>query len=100
MKPKAAFVHPLSALETVITEEGDSKRVMNSWAFASVVWASAVNGNPQALKIVNELFTDKSRFTRTLEDSKSGGESATREAIVIVAFALDEKIAEAFDLQK
>jgi len=100
MKPKAAFVHPLSTLETVITEEDDSKQVMNSWAFASVIWASAVNGNLQALKIANELFTDKNRFTRIFQDSKTGSESATREAIVIIAFALDEKIAEAFNLQK
>jgi hypothetical protein len=33
------FVHPLSSLETIDTDEG-KKEVMNSWAFASMIWTS------------------------------------------------------------
>ncbi|WP_445245339.1 hypothetical protein [Microcoleus sp. OTE_8_concoct_300] len=52
------FVHPLSSLETIETDKG-KKEVMNSWAFASMIWSSAVAGQTNALAIVNELFTNK-----------------------------------------
>jgi hypothetical protein len=42
------FVHPLSELETIDTEEG-KKEVVNSWAFASMIWSTALAGNENAL---------------------------------------------------
>lgn len=55
------FVHPLSTLETVDTEVG-KKEVINSWAFASMIWSTALTGNKNALILVNEVFADKSRI--------------------------------------
>lgn len=90
------FVHPLSALETIDTEEGKTE-VINSWAFASVIWSTALTGNKNALILVNEVFADKSRIPLLILLSKQGDEAAIREAIAIIAFALDDKIKEAFE---
>ncbi len=98
MEPKD-FIHPLSTLETIDTEVG-KKEVMNSWAFASIIWSNAVAGNKDALMIVNELFTNKDEMTIFLEASQAGNGAAARNAIAIMAFALDEKIQEGFELKK
>lgn len=90
------FVHPLSALETIDTEAGKTE-VINSWAFASVIWSTALAGNKNALILVNEVFPDKSRIPLLILRSKQGDEAAIREAIAIIAFALDDKIKEAFE---
>jgi N-acetylglucosamine kinase-like BadF-type ATPase len=97
------FFHPLSTLETIDTAEG-KKKVINSWAFASMIWSTALAGNEKALGIVNELFSNKDEIATFLSASKAGNEAATRGAlakpskrIAIIAFALDEKIAEAFE---
>ncbi len=95
MNPKY-FVHPLSALETIDTEEGKTE-VINSWAFASVIWSTVLTGHKNALILVNEVFPDKSRIPLLILQSKQGDEAATREAIAIIAFALDDKIKEAFE---
>ena len=93
------FVHPLSALETIDTEEGKTE-VINSWAFASVIWSTVLAGNKNALILVNEVFPDKSRIPLLILLSKQGDEAAIREAIAIIAFALDDKIQEAFESKK
>ncbi len=93
------FVHPLSALETIDTNDG-KKEVMNSWAFASMIWSGVLDGKPPAIGIAQELFVDKSQIPALILRSKQGDETATREAIAIMAFALDEKIQEAFELPK
>ena len=90
------FIHPLSSLETIETHEGQ-KQVMNSWAFASMIWTSAVAGNTNALSIVNELFTNKDEIPTFLEASKAGNEAAIAGVIAIIAFAIDDKLAEAFE---
>jgi len=89
------FVHPLSSLETVDTEEG-KKEVINSWAFASIVWSAVLDGNSNAMTITQELFTDSSQIPLLISRSKQGDETAVRQALAILAFGLDEKIAEAF----
>ncbi|MEG4533400.1 hypothetical protein [Microcoleus sp. D2_18a_D3] len=89
------FVHPLSSLETIDTDEG-KKEVINSWAFASVIWSTALAGNENALILINEVFPDKSRIPLLLLRSKQGDEAAMRDAIGIIAFAIDDKLAEAF----
>ncbi|MEG4350249.1 hypothetical protein QUA74_10955 [Microcoleus sp. LAD1_D3] len=93
------FVHPLSSLETIDTDEGQ-KEVMNSWAFASMIWTSAVTGNTNALAIATELFTNKHEIPTFLEASKAGNEAAIAGAIAIIAFAIDDKLAEAFEPSK
>ncbi len=93
------FVYPLSSLETIDTEEGKTE-VINSWAFASVIWSTVLAGNKNALILVNEVFPDKSRISLLILRSKQGDEIATREAIAIIAFALDDKIQEAFESSK
>lgn len=93
------FVHPLSAIETIDTEEGKTE-VINNWAFASVIWSTVLAGNKNALILVNEVFPDKSQIPLLILRSKQGDETATREAIAIIAFALDEKIQEAFESKK
>lgn len=90
------FVHPLSSLETIDTEEG-KKEVINSWAFASVIWSTALAGNENALILINEVFPDKSRIPLLLLRSKQGDEAALRDAIGIIAFAIDDKLTEAFE---
>ncbi len=90
------FVHPLSALETIDTDEG-KKEVINSWAFASVIWSTVLVGEKSALILVNEVFPDKSKISLLILLSKQGDEAAIREAIAIIAFALDDKIQEAFE---
>lgn len=90
------FVHPLSSLETIDTDEG-KKEVINSWAFASVIWSTAVAGNENALILINEVFPDKSRIPLLLLRSKQGDETAMRDAIGIIAFAIDDKLTEAFE---
>ena len=100
------FVHPLSSLETIETDEG-KKEVMNSWAFASMIWSSAVAGQTNALAIVNELFTNKDEIPTFLEASKAGNQAAIAGAMryapasyAIIAFAIDDKLAEAFEPNK
>ena len=93
------FVYPLSSLENIDTEEGKTE-VINSWAFASVIWSTVLAGNKNALILVNEVFPDKSRISLLILRSKQGDEIATREAIAIIAFALDDKIQEAFESSK
>ena len=90
------FVYPLSSLETIDTEEGKTE-VINSWAFASVIWSTVLAGNKNALILVNEVFPDKSKISLLILLSKQGDEAAIREAIAIIAFALDDKIQEAFE---
>ena len=93
------FVHPLSTLETIDTDEG-KKEVMNSWAFASMIWKSAVAGNTNALAIANELFTNKDEIPTFIEASQAGNEAAIAGAIAIIAFAIDDKLTEAFEQKK
>ncbi|MEG4576979.1 hypothetical protein QUA56_30560 [Microcoleus sp. N3A4] len=93
------FVHPLSSLETLDTDEG-KKEVINSWAFASVIWSTALDGNENALILINEVFPDKSRIPLLILRSKQGDEAAMRDAIGIIAFAIDDKLAEAFEPNK
>ncbi|MEG4857057.1 hypothetical protein QUB75_04900 [Microcoleus sp. K1-B6] len=93
------FVHPLSSLETIDTDEG-KKEVINSWAFASVIWSTALAGNANALILINEVFPDKSRIPSLLLRSKQGDEAAMRDAIGIIAFAIEEKLEEAFEPNK
>ncbi len=90
------FVHPLSSLETVDTDEG-KKEVINSWAFGSMIWSEVLKGNPNATGIAQGLFADKSKIPLLILRSKQGDETATREAIAIIAFALDDKIKEVFE---
>lgn len=90
------FIHPLSELETIQTEQGE-KQVINSWAFASMLWLKAVEGNKNALGMVNELFIDKHELEMLLKRSRNGNYQMIRTAIAKVAFALDEKIQEAFE---
>ncbi|MEG4458466.1 hypothetical protein [Microcoleus sp. N9_A1] len=90
------YVHPLSSIEIVDTDEG-KKEVINNWAFASVIWSTALAGNKNALILINEVFPDKSRIPLLLLRSKQGDEAAMRDAIAILAFAIDDKLAEAFE---
>ncbi len=64
------FIHPLSSLETIDT-------------------------------VAQELFgsseENQSHLDKLMIRSKKGDETATREAIVFIAFALDEKLEEAFE---
>ncbi|MGB8688920.1 MAG: hypothetical protein WCD53_16500 [Microcoleus sp.] len=90
------FVHPLSELETIQTEQGE-KEVINCWAFASIIWSTALTGNKNALGIINELFTNKDEMQTFLKASKAGNHAITRSAIAFVAFALEDKIQESFE---
>ncbi len=90
------FVHPLSSLETIDTDNG-KKEVINSWAFASIIWSNVLDGNTNALVLANEVFADKSKIPLLILRSKQRDETAVREAIAILAFAIDEKMAEAFE---
>lgn len=94
------FIHPLSLLETIDTTEG-KKEVMNSWAFASMIWSGVLNEKPPALGIAQELFgsseENKSHLARLIALSKKGDVRAARTAIALMAFALDEKLDEEFD---
>ena len=93
------FIHPLSELETISTEQGE-KQVVNSWAFASMIWSSALNGNQNALKMVDELFANKHEIAIFLQASKDGNQAMIFNAINILAFALDNKIDKAFESKK
>lgn len=90
------FVHPLSITETVDTEQGE-KEVVNSWAFASIIWSEVLKGNSKILNIAQELFTDSSQIPLLILRSKQGDETAIREAIAILALALEDKLTEAFE---
>jgi len=93
------FVHPLSVIETISTEQGE-KQVINTWAFASMIWSSALKGNQKALKMVGELFTNQHEIAIFLEASKAGNQAMILNAINILAFALDDKIEKAFESQQ
>lgn len=94
------FVHPLSSLETIDTDEG-KKQVINSWAFASMIWSAVLTNNSNARQIAKELFSSipdgQDKFLTLHFRSKLGNKAAIRDAIAIMAFALDEKIQEAFE---
>lgn len=92
------FIHPLSTIETIETDEGQ-KQVMNNWAFASMIWTGAVADNINAIAIGTELFTNTDQFPTLLEASKAGNEAAIATAIALLAFAIDDKLAEAFENQ-
>lgn len=93
------FIHPLSKLEIINTEHGE-KQVMNSWAFASLIWSQVLSGNPKAMGICSELFTDKAQISVLILRSKQEDMAAVKEAIGILAFAIDEKIEETFEPNK
>lgn len=99
MKSFDNFVHPLSVIETISTEQGE-KQVVNNWAFASMIWSGAIKGNKNALKMVDELFTNKHEMAQFLRASQAGNQSMTLKVVNILAFALDEKIDEAFESKK
>jgi hypothetical protein len=90
------FVHPLSSLETIDTDIG-KKKVINSWAFASMIWSQVLAGNSNALGIAQELFPIASKIPLLILRSKQKDKAAIREAVGILAFAMDEKITEAFE---
>lgn len=90
------FIHPLSTIETIDTDEGQ-KQVMNNWAFASMIWTGAVASNINAIAIATELFTNKDEIPSFLEASKAGNEGAIATAIAILAFAIDDKLEQAFE---
>ena len=50
------FVHPLSTLETVDTEVG-KKEVINSWAFASMIWSEVLKGNQNAYRYCSGIVS-------------------------------------------
>jgi len=89
----------LSVIETISTAQGE-KQVVNCWAFASMIWSSALNGNQNALKMVDELFANKHEIPIFLQASKEGNQAMIFSAINVLAFALDDKIAEVFESQK
>ena len=94
MKPED--FHPLSVVETIETEVG-KRDVMNSWAFASVIWLATVDGNNNANQIVNSLFgLNQQQFSELLSRSKKGDKAAIRQAIAILATAIEEKAEQAF----
>ncbi|MDQ2096796.1 MAG: hypothetical protein QQW96_04015 [Tychonema bourrellyi B0820] len=94
------FIHPLSSIETIDTVDG-KKEVMNSWAFASMIWSGVINEKPSALGMAQELFgsseENKSHLARLIALTKKGDITATRTAIALMAFAVDEKLEETFD---
>jgi hypothetical protein len=94
------YVHPLSSTEIIETEDG-KKEVINSWAFASMVWSAVLRNNTNALQIAKELFNTipngKSKFLSLSVRSACRDEGAIREAIAILATAMDEKIGQAFE---
>lgn len=91
-----SFVHPLSITEIIDTEQG-KKEVINSWAFASTIWSEVLKGNSRALNIAQPLFTDSSQIPLLIIRSKQGDETAVREAIAVIALAIEDQLAEAFD---
>ncbi|MEG5036212.1 hypothetical protein [Microcoleus sp. AT3-D2] len=90
------YVHPLATIEVIDTEEG-KKEVINNWAFASVIWSTALAGNANALIMVNEVFPDKSQIPVLILRSKQGDEAAMRDAIGILAFAIENKLEETLE---
>ena len=91
-----SFIHPLSVLETITTEEGE-KEVINSWAFASLIWSEVLNAGVNSGAIAKELFSDEERFLKLYFRSCLGDEAALREAVAVLASAIDEKLAQAFE---
>ena len=94
-QPEKSFIHPLSSIETINTVDGE-KKVMNSWAFASMIWSGVLNGKVSALGIAKDLLTD-TQLARFVTLSKKGDVGAARTAIAVMAFALEEKIEEEFE---
>lgn len=90
------YVHPLSTIQVIDTDEG-KREVINNWAFASVIWSTALAGNANALIMVNEVFPDKSQIPLLILRSKQGDEAAMRDAIAILAFAIENKLDDAFE---
>ncbi|MEG4084665.1 hypothetical protein [Microcoleus sp. POL10_C6] len=89
------FVHPLSSVETIDTDEGQ-KQVMNNWAFASMIWTATIAGNINAIAMATELFTDQEQFYVLVTGSKAGNQAAIATAIALLAFAIDDKLEQAF----
>jgi hypothetical protein len=95
-----AFIHPLSSLETIETEDG-KKKVINSWAFASMIWTAVLGKNNNAQCISESLFSSipdgQDKLFSLYSRSQQGDNAAIREAIAILAIAMDEKIGKAFE---
>lgn len=100
MKPED--FHPLSIVETISTESDDSpanrlcdREVMNSWALASIIWCAVKERNLTARKMAEELFCIS--HNNLLDPLlRQNDEAATRQAIAILATALEDKIEAAF----
>ena len=88
-------LHPLSVFETIDTD--GKKEVMNSWAFASILWMEAIHKNEKAIEIVTLLFGEqKDKLEPLLERSQCDDKAAIRQAQSIIAFALEGKISITF----
>ena len=101
MKPEnKTFIHPLSSLETIETDDG-KKEVINSWAFASMIWTAVLGKNNNAQCISESLFSSipdgQDKLLSLYSRSQQGDEAAIREAIAILATAMDEKIQQTFE---
>lgn len=86
--------HPLSNFETIQTEDGP-KETMNSWAFASIIWAEVKENNPNARKMALELFSN-SNNSQLDSLLMQNNEAADRQAIAILATAIEEKAEQGF----
>ncbi|MFB2970411.1 hypothetical protein ACE1CD_15670 [Aerosakkonema sp. BLCC-F183] len=84
--------HPLSKFEIIQTESGP-KETINNWAFASIIWAECKENNSNARQMALDLFSNIIQLDSLLGQNN---EAADREAIAIMAFALDEKVEQAF----
>ena len=85
--------HPLSEFSVIQTEFG-LKQTMNNWAFASIIWAECKEDNPNARKMAVELFSmsNNSQLDSLLAENS---EAADRQAIAILATAIQEKAEQA-----
>lgn len=87
--------HPLSDFLEIETPDGSPVETMNSWGFASILWFSVKENNSTARKIAEELFAIAQNHQL---DSLllQNDEASDRQALAILATALEEKIEQKF----
>lgn len=94
-KDRRRFIFALSKFEKIQIQE-DDKKFGKTWSVCSIIWTKALEGDKDALAMVNELFINKDEIEMFLETSKAGNHTMTCSAICILCFGLEDKLDEIF----
>jgi hypothetical protein len=93
MKNNNPYLHPLSEQTKFVDQNNQQQEGINSWLAASIIWDSYLNGYINAIALTKEAFVDKpNKLVELTMLCKLGNEAATKQAINVIAFKLEENM--------